>query len=125
MIEQTIVYKSPLSIKDCLDRITESPQQYFCEYGTPLCYETQFISLTQGMITFKGGMFRRSVRSQYKINIAVGKGCTYFILRFHKEMFGVSSMTPISDIDLCMAQKLNAARIVYEYEGNPFPLWKK
>lgn len=126
MIGQTIVYKSPLKLNDCIDRILEVPQQYSSECDTPLYFETQFFSRTQGKIIFKGGMFRRTpIRSTYNISITATKEGTFFILKFDKELFGVSSMTPISDIDLCMTQKLKASRIVYEHEGRLFPLWTK
>ena len=126
MVEQTIVYKSPFDLNDCIDRILEAPQQYSCELGTPLYFEAHFSSRTQGEIVFKGGRFRRGPkRSTYSMSVTATKEGTFFVLKFVKELFGVSSMTPITDIDLCMVQRLKAERIIYKYEGHPFPLWSK
>mgnify|MGYP003299026482 CR=1 FL=1 len=127
MVEQTIVYQTALDLIACREQILLHPQQYACEYGTSLLYyEAQMFSLVQGVIVFKGGQFRRTpIRSQYSVNLTAGKDCTYIILRFQKELFGISSMTPISDIDLCMAERLNATRIVYEHEGGIFPLRRR
>ena len=65
---------------------------------------------TQVLITFTGGQFRKMMRTQYLMEFLSQENHTLIVLRFQKELFGLPPMTPSSDIDLCMKQKLNAVR---------------
>jgi len=109
-MEQTLYYESPYSLYECIIQITKEPQQYECEWGTALWYKTNSISNTQVQIIFTGGQFRKMMRTQYLMEFFPQGSHTLIVLRFQKEMLGLPPMTPPSDLDLCMKQKLNAVR---------------
>ena len=109
-MDQTMCYDSPLNIYDCIIQITKDPQQYECKLGTALWYKTEILSGTQILITFTGGQFRKMMRTQYIMDFLPQENHTQIVMRFQKELFGLPPMTPPSDIDLCMKQKLNAVR---------------
>lgn len=109
-MEQTLYYESPYSLYECIIQITKEPQQYECEWGTALWYKTNRISNTQVQIIFTGGQFRKMMRTQYLMEFFPQGSHTLIVLRFQKEMLGLPPMTPPSDLDLCMKQKLNAVR---------------
>ncbi|MBQ9838298.1 MAG: hypothetical protein IJO56_02205 [Oscillospiraceae bacterium] len=109
-MDQVFHYESPNNLHDCIIQITKEPQQYECKWGTALWYKTNRISDTQVLITFMGGQFRKMMRTQYLMEFFPQEHHTLIVLRFHKELLGLPPMTPPSDIDLCMKQKLNAVR---------------
>jgi len=109
-MDQAMLYESPYNIHECIIHITKEPQQYECKWGTPLWYKANRISDTQVLITFTGGQFRKMMRTQYLMEFLPQEFHTLIVLRFQKELFGLPPMTPPSDIDLCMKQKLNAVR---------------
>ncbi len=109
-MDQTLYYESPNNVYECIIQITKEPQQYDCKWGTHLRYKAESISDTQVLITFTGGQFRKMMRTQYLMELLPQAEHTSVILRFQKELFGLPPMTPPSDIDLCMEQRLNAIR---------------
>ena len=109
-MEQTLYYESPKDLFECINQITNDPQQYKCKWGTALWYKANRISDTQVQITFTGGQFRKIMRTQYLIEFLPQERHTLVVLRFQKELLGLPPLTPPSDIDLCMKQKLNAVR---------------
>lgn len=109
-MEHTLYYDSPNNLYECIIQITKEPQQYDCKWGTALWYKTNRISDTQVLITFTGGQFRKMMQTQYLMEFLPQEHHTLIVLRFQKEMLGLPPMTPPSDIDLCMKQKLNAVR---------------
>lgn len=109
-MEQTLYYESPNNLHECIIQITKEPQQYECEWGTALWYKTNRVSDTQVLIIFTGGQFRKMMRTQYLMEFLPKECHTLIVLRFQKELLGLPPMTPPSDIDLCMKQKLNAIR---------------
>ena len=109
-MDRSLYYESACSIQECSIRITKEPQQYECQWGTPLWYKAERISDTQVQITFTGGKFRKMMRTQYLMEFLPEKHCTLVVLHFQKEMLGLPPMTNPADIDLCMKQKLNAVR---------------
>lgn len=110
-MDQSLYYESTYNIHECVIQITKEPQQYDCEWGTSLWYKAEKISATQVLITFTGGQFRKKMNTQYLMDLLPQEHHTLIVLRFQKEWFGLPPMTPPSDIDLCMKQKLNAVRI--------------
>ena len=109
-MEQTLCYESTYTLQECIRQITKEPQQYTCNWGTPLRYRAQKISQTQVLITFTGGQFRKLMRTQYLMELLPQEKHTQITLRFQKELFGLPPMTHPSDIDRCMEQKINAVR---------------
>lgn len=109
-MEYTLYYESPNNLYECIIQITKEPQQYDCKWGTALWYKTNRISDTQVLITFTGGQFRKMMQTQYLMEFLPQEHHTLIVLRFQKELLGLPPMTPPSDIDLCMKQKLNAVR---------------
>ncbi len=109
-MDQTLCYISPHNVYECIILITKEPQQYECKWGTALWYKANKISDTQVRITFTGGQFRKMMRTQYLMEFHPQERNTRIVLRFQKELLGLPPMTPPSDIDLCMNQKLNAVR---------------
>lgn len=109
-MNQVMLYESPYNVHECINHITKAPQQYECKWGTPLWYKASSISDTQVIITFTGGQFRKMMRTQYLMEFTPQEHHTLIVLHFQKELFGLPPMTPPSDIDLCMNQKLNAVR---------------
>ena len=108
--ESTYTYESAYDLQECINRILEEPQQYICHNFGKLRYKTEQISDTEILITFRGGKLRRMVRTQYLMKFSSQENHTKIVLHFQKELWGLSPMTPPSDIDLCMKQKLNAIR---------------
>lgn len=109
-MDYTLYYESPNSVHECIIQITKDPQEYECKWGTALWYKATRISNTQVLITFTGGQFRKMMRTQYLMEFLPQECNTLIVLRFQKELFGLPPMTPPSDIDFCMKQKLNAVR---------------
>jgi len=116
-MEQTLYYESPNNVYECTIQITKEPQQYESEVGTALWYKAERISDTQVLITFTGGQFRKMMHTQYLMEFLPQECHTLIVLRFQKELLGLPPMTPPSDIDLCMKQKLNALRKKIEYNN--------
>lgn len=108
--DQVLNYTSAYDPQECIVRITKEPQQYECELGTPLWYQAERISDTRVLITFTGGQFRKMMRTRYIMDLLPQENHTQIILSFQNELLGMPPMTPPSDIDLCMAQRLNAVR---------------
>ena len=109
-MNQTLYYESPHHVDICMNQITKEPQQYECNWGTTLRYKSNRISDTQVLITFMGGQFRKMMRTQYLMEFFPKEHSTQIVLHFQKELLGLPPMTPPSDIDLCMKQKLDAVR---------------
>ena len=105
-----LYYESEYSLYECIMQIIKEPQQYDWKFGTKLWYEAEKISDTQVLIIFTGGQLRRMMRTQYIMEFLPQEHHTVIVLRFQKELLGLSPLTPLSDIDLCMKQKLNAVR---------------
>ena len=110
MREQTLYYDSIYSVQECIARIVRAPQQYRCDLGGELWYSAEKISGTQVWITFKGGQYRKIMRTQYLMEFVPREGGTMIVMRFQKELLRFPPMAPTQDIDRCMAQKLDAVR---------------
>ena len=110
MVDQALYYESMCNVQECIMRIIEEPQRYFCKWGTELWYKAEKISDTQIWITFTGGQFRKMMKTQYLMEFRPEAEHTAIVLRFQKELFGLPPMTSPSDIDRCMEQKINAVR---------------
>ena len=108
--EQSLYYESTYNLHECIIQITKEPQQYDCKWGTALWYKAERLSDTQVLITFTGGQFRKMMRTQYLMDFQPQENYTLIILRFQNELLDLPPMTPPSDIDLCMKQRLNATR---------------
>ena len=106
-----LVYHTPLSASDCIRSISRMPWEFECKWGTALWYECERLSCTQLLVTFKGGQFRKSVRTQYLMEFVVEGQETIITVRFYKESFGLPPMTPPDDIDRFMKQKINAIQM--------------
>ena len=106
--KQVLYYETALNMQECISRIIEEPQKYKDKNWTELWYEAVKISNTQVLITFKGGQFRKAVRTQYIMEFLSQENNTLISLRFQNELFGCPPMTLPNDIDLCMMQKLDA-----------------
>lgn len=106
-----LVYRSVLSVSDCIRSITRTPWEYDCKWGTPLWYECEELSDGHLLVIFKGGQFRKAVRTQYVMDFSAGDGGTVITLRFFKESLGLPPMTPPDDIDRFMKQKTQANRM--------------
>lgn len=117
MWEQKLYYTTALSIPECIDSILRTPQQYECKWGTALYYRAEKIADNRIVVTFTGGQFRKMKRSQYYLDFSVKDNVVSIVLSFVSDLFGGPSLTPISDIDLFMKQKLNATRynMTYNY----------
>ena len=109
-MDLSLYYESAYNLHECIIQITKEPQQYECKWGTARWYKAERLSDTQVLITFTGGQFRRMMRTQYLMEFLPQENHTLIVLHFQKELFGLPPMTPYSDIDLCMRQKLNAVR---------------
>lgn len=109
-MNQPLYYESTYNLHECIIQITKEPQQYDCKWGTTLWYKAERFSDTQVLITFTGGQFRKMMRTQYLMEFHPQESHTLIVLHFQKELLGLPPMTPPSDIDLCMKQKLNAVR---------------
>ena len=108
--DQSLYYESTYNLHECIIQITKEPQEYDWKWGAKLWYKAEIFSDTQVLITFRGGQFRRMMRTQYLMEFLPQENHTLIVLRFQKELFGLPPLTPSSDIDLCMKQKLNAVR---------------
>ena len=105
-----IKYTTMLPLEKCKELILMQPMEYECKWGTPLWYECKVLSNNQLLITFKGGMFQKAMRTQYLVEFSVENGKTVVTMRFHRETFGLPPMTPLKHIDLFMSQKIQAVR---------------
>lgn len=115
MINQILYYESKYNMQECIVQINKGAHQFMCERGTLLRYSSAKISDSQMLITFTGGQFRKIVRTEYLMEFLQKDDHTLIILRFQKEFLGLPPMTPLSDVDLFMAQKANAIRIKRQF----------
>ena len=114
-------YHTSLTAAECVQQIMQLPWEYDCKWGTPLWYEAIYISDSQLQITFKGGQFRKAVRTQYLVDFVQQKNTTKIIMRFETDLFALPAMTPPADIDLFMGQKVNAVRETAETSKSSKP----
>lgn len=103
-------YITELPVTDCMALISQRPFEYECQLGMPLWYDCRALSDTQLLVTFKGGKFRKFMRTQYMVDFRVEGGMTVVTMRFYKEMLGLPPITSLDDIDLFMKQKIQAVR---------------
>lgn len=121
MIGTVLEYHTSLTVTDCIQRILQLPWEYECKQGTPLWYEVVYITDNQLQITFKGGQFRKSMRTQYRVYFTQKENTTKIVMQFEKDLLGLPAMTPPADIDLFMGQKVNAVRETAEPFQSPKP----
>ena len=117
MNTQNIRYETDRAIAECIREIMDTPHKYMCASGTPLWYKVELIESTKLAITFCGGQFRKSMHTQYLAEFMTVGYRTTVTLHFHSELFGLPPMTPISDIDLFMSQKIDAVRCITDDES--------
>lgn len=98
-------YRTEQSIAACVESVMTSPWEYYCEFGTPLWYEVESVSSTSLEIVFRGGQFRRAMKSRYLLVFSQERDGTAIELRF----LGGLQYIP-SDIDRFMYQKMGALR---------------
>lgn len=110
MNDQILHYRTELTPNECIERIMALPWEYECKWGTPLWYKAEKPSDSVLHITFTGGQFRKMMHTQYWMRFVPEGDTTMVILQFCRETFGLPPLTPPSDIDLFMQQKINAAR---------------
>lgn len=111
MENYNLMYRTKLSVNDCISSMSRTPWEYECKWGTPLWYECEKISDTQLLVIFKGGQFRKAVRTQYLMEFSGEDGETVITVRFYKESLGLPPMTPPDDIDRFMKQKIQAIQM--------------
>lgn len=105
-------YHTNLSVSECIRRINNLPWEYECDLGTPLWYKCENISQNSILITFTGGQFRKIKKTQYILEFATKNTFTVVSARFNHELFGMSPMTLVTDIDLFMKQRIDAIRVL-------------
>ena len=110
MKAQILRYQTALPISECTRKILASPHEYECKWRTTLKYSAEMIDPSKMFITFCGGQFRKSMRTKYLVEFVSESSNTSVNLSFCSELFGLPPMTPISDIDLFMEQKIAAFR---------------
>ena len=108
---ESIKYVTNISANVCFDRLINPPYIYRGADGSELWYSVEKIYNNQILIMFKGGQFRKIMRTQYWIEFVSSNGHTEVILRFYKEMLGLPALTPRTDVDQLMTQKLSASRM--------------
>lgn len=109
----TLLYQTKSSIPDCIRSIVALPQIYF-DYtagAAVLEYKAQIVGSTSVLITFCGGQFRKFMRTVYLAVFSVEGDQTLISLHFKRDFLGLPAMTPFSDIDMFMQQKVSAQRI--------------
>lgn len=107
----TLHYQTDRTIGECIFEILRHPQEYVCDFGTPLWYKAVTASETALYITFCGGQFRKMTRTRYLAEFVSKGDCTEITLRFSDGLLGLGPMTPLMDIDRFMIQKASAVRI--------------
>ena len=76
------------------------------------------VAPTQLLVSFCGGQFRKSMRTQYTMEFETIDSQTIVTLSFKSEMLKLPPMTPISDIDQFMKQKMSAVRCTNDHNSN-------
>ncbi|MBR2890732.1 MAG: hypothetical protein IKC09_10710 [Oscillospiraceae bacterium] len=104
-------YDSPLAVDVCMLRIEAMPREYFCDWGTALWYQCERITDGKMLVTFTGGQFRKAKNTQYILEFTSQDNGTLVHMRFIKDLFSMSPLTLVTDIDLFMMQKLEARRL--------------
>ncbi len=107
----TLRYQTERTIEECIREILRHPQEYVCDFGTPLWYKAETVSENALYITFCGGQFRKMMRTRYLAEFVSEGGCTEITLRFSDGLLGLGPMTPLMDIDRFMLQKAAAVRV--------------
>lgn len=114
MKTQILRYQTVQPVSECTRNILASPHKYECKWGSTLRYmlkyKVEMIDSSKMYITFCGGEFRKNMRTKYLAEFVSESSNTSVNLYFCSELFGLPPMTPISDIDLFMEQKIAAFR---------------
>ena len=106
------MFQTNLPLYDCVDRIVCLPWGFTDpRYSTPLWYKCEMISATQLLITFTGGLHRRSKHTEYRLEFYTKDQRTVIEMYFSKELFGLPAMTTTQDLDTFMSQKIMATRV--------------
>ena len=83
-MDQFLYYESTYNLHECIIQITKEPQEYDCKWGGKLWYKAEIFSDTQVLITFRGGQFRRIMRTQYLMEFLPQENHTLIVLHFQK-----------------------------------------
>lgn len=110
MNPKPLYYQTDLPAAQC---IAAEPWEYGDEL-TPLWYRCDAVAETGLVVTFRGGKFRKIVRTRYRMAFSPAEGRTVIRLDFLDELLGLPPMTLITDIDLFLSHKLRATRIMDE-----------
>ncbi len=103
-------YRTALTADECIAAITSQPWEYGEEL-MPLWYDCTPVARQMLDVTFRGGKFRKAMRTRYRMNFTEDASGTAITLEFISELLGVPPMTPPADIDRFMEQKLRAVRV--------------
>ena len=112
MRKNIYVFQTHLPLNKCVERITSTPWEFEDVWSaSSLWYTCQAVSPTRLLITFTGGQFRRSRRTEYTMDFMVMEQTTVIEVKFQKEMWGLPPMMTAQELDSFMNQKLLAVRI--------------
>lgn len=110
MTTNQLIYTTTLLASQCIENIMKKPWIYYCKYGTELWYKCDKINDSRILLTFKGGTFRKMMRTTYIVDFVQTPLMTKIVMMFYKEMLGLPALTPPNDIDEFMNQKANARK---------------
>ncbi|MBQ4550204.1 MAG: hypothetical protein IJA49_03835 [Oscillospiraceae bacterium] len=103
-------YRTALTPPECIAAITAQPWEYG-DALMPLWYDCIPVEQQVLDVTFRGGKFRKAMRSRYRMTFTEDADGTAVVLEFISELLGAPPMTPPADIDRFMEQKLLAIRV--------------
>lgn len=103
-------YRTPISADECIAAITTQPWEYGDEL-MPLWYDCIPVAHQVLDVTFRGGKFRKAMRTRYRMTFVEDAAGTAVTLEFINELLGAPPMTPPADIDRFLEQKLRAVRV--------------
>ena len=107
---QILHYQTAKPISECIKRILAMPQEYSDTWGGFLKYKAEVFEPSKLLVAFCGGQFRKIMRTQYLVEFTSETSYTSVKLYFLGELLGLPPLTPITDIDLFMEQKIAAFR---------------
>ena len=107
---KTLSYRTPLSPDGCIAAITAQPWEYGDEL-TPLWYACGETGTGTLEVTFRGGKFRKAMKTRYRLTFKEDANGTTVALEFLGELLGLPPMTHLTDIELFLMQKIHAERI--------------
>lgn len=116
-----ITYKPALTIEECISNILKRPHEYDVNFCSAAFYEAEYVTARRLLLSFTGGQFEKTHRTQYTVDFEAEKDQTRITFTFLHETLNAPPATLLSWIDAFMGQKTAAVRVQWERHNSDLP----